>query len=100
MSTQLKDQIFYTQSSGYEEVEFYRIIRSTTNTCEVSRLRKVIIFQSEDIQYVEPDIESDGLRFRCKVLSSFHIKFKTGELGLPWDGKPVKQIALIFVPVF
>jgi hypothetical protein len=99
MSIQLKNQIFYIQSTGYEDVEFYRITRSTTNTCEVSSMRKTIVFQNENIQFVEPDIKSEGSMQRCKVVSDSEIKFKNGETAFSWDGKPVKQVTIIFMPI-
>ena len=97
MSTNLKNQIFCMQASHEDDVEFYRVTRSTTNTCEVKKMKKNVIFQNENTQYVEPDLESGGSKSRCRVISEIEIQFKSGELGHLWDGKPVKQNAIIFM---
>ena len=100
MSRHLKGQIFFMHPSCQEDVEFYRVTRSTTNTCEVSKLGKSVVYQNENTQYVEPDLQDSGGVSRCKVVSQNQIKFKSGEIGTLWDGKPVKQNTIIFMYPF
>jgi len=99
MSRTLKRNIFYVQAYDSEDVEFYRVTRSTTNTCEVERLRKTIVFQNEDVQWVEPDLKSSGNLYRCRVIRETEIEFKSGDTGIAWDGKPVKQTCIIYMPM-
>lgn len=99
MSASLKNRIFYVQSYETSDVIFFKVVRSTTNTCEVVNVKKTIVFQNEDVQYVEPDLRREGLKERCKVLNDKQIKFKDGDIGTIWDGKPVKQICIIYMPI-
>jgi len=98
MSRNLKNEIFFFQSCGGDVVEFYRVTRSTTNTCEVARMKKTVIFQTEDLQYVEPDFKTEGEKSRCRILSYDEIEFKSGEIASLWDRKPVTQNTIIFLP--
>lgn len=99
MPSKLNSCIFYVQVYESEDVQFFRVTRSTTNTCEVERLRKTIVFQNEDVQWVEPDLKGSGERHRCRVIKETEIEFKSGERGLSWDGKPVKQTCIIYMPL-
>lgn len=98
MSISLKNEIFCLQNYAGDQVEFYKVTRSTTNTCEVTKMNKTVIFQTEDIQYVEPDFRSEGAISRCRVLSYDIIEFKSGEIAQLWDRKPVIQNTIIFMP--
>ena len=100
MSISLKNEIFFLQTFFDSEVEFYRVVRSTTNTCEVLKLKKNVVFQNEDFQYVEPQEDVMKEKHRCRVISYDVIEFKSGKLAQLWDGKPVKQSVIIYLPVF
>lgn len=101
MSISLKDRIFYFQQFSGDDVEFYRVTRSTTNTCEVVTLGKSVVYQNDDFQYVEPDLKGEGLKKRCKVISFDVIQFRSdSNMAHLWDGKPVKQNVVIFLPCF
>ena len=100
MSVNLKGKIFFVQPYADEDVVFYRVERSTTNTCEVFQMEKKVVFQNEDVQFVEPGTNPTKHRQRCRVLKTDMIEFKSGELGEIWDGKPIKQTTTIFLPVF
>lgn len=103
MSVSLKDKIFYKQNFFDEEVEFFKVLRATTNTCEVLPVKKKVVFQNEDFQFVEPDLfesVTDNFKERCKVIDVDIIEFKSGRMAQSWDGKPVKQQTIIFLPVF
>ena len=97
MSVHLKNEIFVIQEHTDGDVEFYKVTRSTTNTCEIETLRNKIIHQGEEFQYVEPDPASKmGKKLRCKVLDRFSLEVRnTGATLHVWDGKPVKQRTLI-----
>ena len=100
MSVRFKGKIFFVQPYSEDDVVFYKVERSTTNTCEVSQIDKVVVFQNEDFQYVEPGERTLQNKQRCRVLNSDLIEFKSGELAQPWDGKPIKQTTIIFLPIF
>ena len=100
MSISNKGKIFFVQPFAEEDVVFYKVERSTTNTCEIFQMEKKIVFQNEDFQFVEPGTKKTGQKQRCKVIKPDVIQLKTGDMAQVWDGKPVKQSTIIFLPVF
>jgi hypothetical protein len=98
MSVRLKGKIFYKQPFSEDDVEFYKVSRSTTNTCEVFLMTKRVVYQNEDHQYVEPGDQSENSRHRCRVICKDMIEFKSGDVAQTWDGKPIKQQSIIYLP--
>jgi hypothetical protein len=98
MSKNLKGKIFYYVSLLDEsDVSFFRVTRSTTNTCEVEVLSKYVVAQSDVYQFVEPELNKSTGKKRCKVLESAKIEFEPGKIAEIWDGLPIRQVTRIFL---
>ena len=97
MAKNLSGKIFTMHDAGEENVTFFRVMRATTNTCEVVKMRKSVVYQTEDYQFVEPGKELEEKKTRCKVIDLLTIKFKSGDIAHAWDGKPVRQTALVYL---
>ena len=81
------------------QVSFYQVIRSTTRTCEVRKLKKKIIEQSHNEQKVIPAVDDfSDLPVRCAVLDSGCVKIDEKKYAWPWKGDPEWQTVVIFIP--
>ncbi len=98
MSKKLIGKVFYYVTSlDSEDVVFYKVLRSTTNTCDVIELGKVVVAQTDYHQFVEPDFKHEGNRKRCKVLNATSVSLEPGKIANLWDGLPIRQIIRIFL---
>jgi len=95
-----KDQILVLRKGiVVSQVSFYQVIRSTSRTCDVRKLRKRIIEQKYNEQKVEP-IANDFIEpsIRCPVLNSGCVKIREKSYAWPWKGDPEWQTLMIFIP--
>lgn len=101
MSTNIKGKIFcYVALLDEADVSFFKVVRATTNTCEVEILRKYVVAQSDAYQFVEPESDKPDrtrAKRRCKVLDQEKIEVEPGKIASLWDGLPIRQITRIFL---
>jgi hypothetical protein len=80
-------------------INFFKIIRSTTNTCEIQELKKNIIKCVGNLQEVEPDFNNfkNNLVLRKKIKENKVIIDKNIFASL-WEGIPLWQTSFIYIP--
>jgi len=81
-------------------VRFFKIVRCTTNTCELRELRKEIVKQISAIQEVAPRVsefanESEPLR---RKVGSDGVQIDAHTKARLWDGETRWQTAIIHIP--
>jgi hypothetical protein len=78
------------------KVGFFRVIRATSNTCEIRELKKEIVRQIGSIQEVvpRPSVFKDDPPRRCKIRNGTVLIDDDCSVRL-WDGEPKWQAATI-----
>jgi hypothetical protein len=80
-------------------VRFFRVLRSTSNTCEVRELKKEIVRQIGRLQEVVPRVSvfRDSAPFRCRIRNE-QVEIDEHCFARLWDGESKWQAAIIHVP--
>jgi len=81
------------------KVSFFRVIRATSNTCEIRELRKEIVRQIGSLQEVvpRPSVFKDDPPRRCKIRNGMVFLGDDCSVRL-WDGESKWQAATIHIP--
>jgi hypothetical protein len=81
-------------------VKFFRIVRCTTNTCELQELRKEIVKQIGTVQEVAPRVSevSDASEPLRRKVGSDGVQIDEHTKARLWDGETRWQTAIIHIP--
>jgi hypothetical protein len=81
------------------KVSFFRVIRATSNTCEIRELKKEIVRQIGSIQEVVPRLSvfKDDPPKRCKIKDG-QVIINDECMARLWDGESKWQAVTIHIP--
>jgi hypothetical protein len=80
-------------------IRFFRVLRATSNTCEVRELKKEVVRQIGRNQEVVPRVSvfKDEAITRCKIRNGVAVVHEHCMARL-WDGETKWQSAIIHIP--